>query len=407
MKKNNSQKFFVLFSLYIAQSIPMSFFSSIVPVIMRQENYSLESIGLIQLVKLPWIIKFLWAPLIDRTSISSKDFRRWIFGSEIFYALIIFSIGFLNLQLDFTLIIILIVIAFIASATQDIATDAYAVLLLKAEERGIGNSFQTGGSFIGTIFGSGVLLIIYHHFGWQALLSGLSILVLLALIPLYFFKKNGQITKVEDIKTSPKDIFTFFKQKNIHRHILILLTFNSGLIGMLAMLKPYLVDSNFETDQIGLMAGIVGPSLGLLASLAAGFIIKKVQRSKVMFMFLGFNIIAGAYYYALSLAPGSIHSFYGGITVLWAAYGFSSVVIYTSAMDMVRPGREGTDFTIQIVLLHLSSLIITVLSGKIAGMFSYQGLYLLEISLSIVAMIILVLVKPKDLKYGKPIRANK
>ncbi|MFW6225134.1 MAG: MFS transporter, partial [Bacteroidota bacterium] len=46
-------KFFVLFTLYIAQSIPMSFFSTIVPVIMRQENFSLESIGLIQLVKIP------------------------------------------------------------------------------------------------------------------------------------------------------------------------------------------------------------------------------------------------------------------------------------------------------------------------------------------------------------------
>jgi hypothetical protein len=73
MGKNNWIKFPVLFSLYIAQSVPMSFFSTVVPVIMRQENYSLESIGLLQLVKLPWIIKFLWAPIVDNYSSNFKQ----------------------------------------------------------------------------------------------------------------------------------------------------------------------------------------------------------------------------------------------------------------------------------------------------------------------------------------------
>lgn len=404
--KSNSQKFYVLFSLYIAQSIPMSFFSSIMPVIMRQENFSLESIGLIQLVKLPWIIKFLWAPFVDRYTKTAKDFRNWIFGSEIFYAIIIFAIGFLSLEVNFTLIIAMIIVAFIASATQDIATDAYAILLLKAEERGFGNSMQTGGSFIGTLFGSGVLLIIYHHFGWQLLLFCLALFVMIALIPLYFFKKNGEVAKEEMIKASPKDIVTFFKQKHIYKHILVLLFFNSGIIGMLAMLKPYLVDFGYRTDQIGFMAGIVGTSIAAIAALLAGWLVKRYARHKVLFAFLFVNLLAGMYFYALSIAGGSIHSIYGGITILWFAYGFSSVVIYTSSMDIVRKGREGTDFTIQIVLLHLSSLIITILSGRIADKLDYPGLYIAEISLSIVALILLFLIKPKEY-YGKTVSSNR
>ena len=80
-------KFPTLFSLYIAQSIPMSFFSTVVPVIMRQEHYSLEAIGLLQLVKLPWIFKFLWAPLVDNNARDRKQLRRWIVLSELFYYL--------------------------------------------------------------------------------------------------------------------------------------------------------------------------------------------------------------------------------------------------------------------------------------------------------------------------------
>ena len=122
------KKYGTLLSLYLAQSIPMSFFSTVVPVIMRQENYSLESIGYLQLIKLPWIIKFLWAPLLDRKGKSRKEYRKMILLSEVFYAVIILSIGFLDLSTDFKTIIVFMVIAFIASATQDIATDAFAIL---------------------------------------------------------------------------------------------------------------------------------------------------------------------------------------------------------------------------------------------------------------------------------------
>jgi len=129
--EKNWTKFPVLFSLYIAQSIPMSFFSTVIPVIMRQENYSLESIGLLQLVKLPWIFKFLWAPFIDNISKSARHSRITIIVSELFYAVVILSIGLFDLQTDFKLIIVLMVVAFFASATQDIAVDIFAIRLLK------------------------------------------------------------------------------------------------------------------------------------------------------------------------------------------------------------------------------------------------------------------------------------
>jgi MFS family permease len=163
------KKYGTLLSLYIAQSIPMSFFSTVVPVIMRQEEYSLASIGLLQLVKIPWIIKFFWAPLVDKTSHSLRDYKKWIFFSELFYALIILSTGFFKLSTDFSTIVILMVAAFVLSATQDIASDALAIRILRSKQRGFGNSMQAAGSFLGTMVGSGVLLMLYPKIGWQGL----------------------------------------------------------------------------------------------------------------------------------------------------------------------------------------------------------------------------------------------
>ena len=168
MTGSNWKKFTTLFGLYIAQAIPMSFFSTVVPVIMRQENYSLESIGLLQLIKLPWIFKFLWAPLVDRSAGTIQNYRKWIISSELFYAVVILAIGFLDLRTDFILIIAMMIVAFIASATQDIATDAFAILILKRDERCTGNSMQSAGSFMGTLAGSGLLLVVYHFLGWKS-----------------------------------------------------------------------------------------------------------------------------------------------------------------------------------------------------------------------------------------------
>lgn len=107
----------------------MSFFSTAIQVLMRQADYSLSSIALLQLIKLPWILKFLWAPLIDRHCITMKDYKRCIISSEIVYALLILLVGLLDIQTDLYLIIGLVFLSLVCfSYHQDIATDTLAVL---------------------------------------------------------------------------------------------------------------------------------------------------------------------------------------------------------------------------------------------------------------------------------------
>ena len=63
------------------------------------------------------------------------------------------------------------------------------------------------------------------------------------------------------------------------------------------------------------------------------------------------------------------------------------MLVYTIAMDYVRVGREGTDFTIQIVVLHLSSMLIAVVSGKLADQCGYTALFIAESILSALSLI--------------------
>lgn len=403
------RKYPTLLSLYLAQSIPMSFFSTIVPVIMRQEKYSLAMIGLLQLIKLPWIFKFLWAPLVDRYGNSIDNYKRWVFGSEVVYAAIIVSIGFLNLQFNFPLIITLMVIAFIASATQDIATDAFAIMILKKDERSMGNAMQSAGSFLGTMAGSGVLLIMYHYFGWQGLMFCLAGFVVLALIPLYFYNDkvlkrrekdkpeseschHHKPIKLKDSLTKPaslKDIGLFFKQRGIFRRIVLLFFFYSGIIGILSLMKPFLVDNGFTMKEIGIISGICGTASGALSALFGGHLIHRIGRKKSLYIFATVSLLVALYFVWLLSGHMTHLQLYTAVVFLWISYGMSSVGIYTISMDIVRKGREGTDFTIQIVITHLSALLITIASGKLADVLGFKGLFIIETLLA--AMILCLL----------------
>ncbi len=396
MQTKPIQKYSTLLSLYLAQSIPMSFFSTVMPVIMRTENFSLTSIGLIQLIKLPWILKFLWAPMIDKSATTLRKYKQWILFSELFYALVIFSIGFLNLETSFTSIIVLMLIAFTASATQDIATDAFAILILKKEERGFGNSMQSAGTFLGTLTGSGVLLVIYHYYGWQMLLAGLAAFVLLAIVPLYFYKSKGAISATSSKNISLKDIYLFFAQAGIGKRVVLLVFYYSGIIGILTMVKPWMVDLGYSIKEIGIISGIYGPASGALMAFAAGFIIKYLGKRKSLFLVAYLGLFDGIYFSWLSSFSPELNQLLPAILLLWGTYGMASVVIYTISMDIVRKGREGTDFTIQIVLTHLSSLIIAVGSGKTAQALGYSGLFKIEIGLALFVLLIIPFLYKKN-----------
>lgn len=368
----------------------MSFFSTVVPVIMRQEKYSLEAIGMLQLVKLPWILKFLWAPIIDKTSKNNRDLKRWIILSELFYAFVIISIGLFSLKTDFKLIVILMIVAFIASATQDIATDTFAILNLKKTERAYGNSMQSSGSFIGSLLGTGVLLIAYFYFGWTILLFLLAGFVLIAILPLYFYKNEENIQKDKSQSVKFSDIFTFFATKKTLLHLPVLLLYYSGIIGILAMLKPYLVDLGYDIKQIGFMSGIVGTAIAAISSLFAGYIIKKISVNKALISFLFISLTAVLHLIYITISTPTLTQIYVGIGLLWGSYGFATVAIYTKSMSIVRKNREGTDFTLQIVITHLSSMLIAIFSGKIGDKVGYHELFKYEAILVLITFIVVL-----------------
>ena len=395
--KSKTANLATFFCLYIAQSIPMSFFSTVIPVMMRQADFSLSSIGMLQLIKLPWIIKFLWSPIVDRHTHTVADYKRWIFSSELVYAVLIFLVAFLDFETRFDTIILLVILSLIASATQDIATDALAVLSFEKKEKSLVNSMQSMGSFGGTLIGSGLLLLLFKQFGWNLLLPCVALFVGVALLPLALNQRLRIRPKQPQERARKRDVLYFFTQKGIWRQIGFLFLYYSGLIGTLAMLRPYLVDLGYTMKDIGIMSGMAGTFMGFLSSFAGGFVVRKIGRYRSRLFFAGCIWLATLYFVGISWFPHpTTLMLYGSIFLLWGAYGMASIVVYTTAMDCVRPGKEGTDFTIQTVITHLSGMCMAIISGKMADHTGYHGLFLFENMLAALSLIYIWIVFKKE-----------
>ncbi|MCR5077731.1 MAG: MFS transporter [Prevotella sp.] len=385
------------FCLYIAQMMPSSFLMTALQVIMREGHYSLATIGLLHFVRLPWTLKFLWSPFVDRHCVTVGDYKKTIITTELVYAIALLATGLINVHSEMMLVLILFFISMIASATQDIATDALAILSFKKNDRSLLNSMQSMGAFGGTVIGGGVLLMILKSYGWNVVVPCLAIFVLMMIIPLVLNKNIEIETEKPKDRATWTDIFRFFGRREIWPQIGFLLLYYMGIIGVLSMLRPYLVDKGYDMKEIGFLTGIVGTATSFVMAWLSGVIVRRIGIHKARIIIACLIVLAPLYFLAMTFTDFSKAAFVIGIMYIQACYGLATVIVYTTSMQCVRPGREGTDFTIQVVISHLSGLLIAVAAGSIGHLFGYQGLYIVETGIAILSLVyILFVFKGKD-----------
>ncbi len=191
----------------------------------------------------------------------------------------------------------------------------------------------------------------------------------------------------------------FFTQKQIWRQIIFLTLFYAGLIGILSSLSPYLVDRGYQIKEIGAMVGIFGVSTGIFFAFLSGIFIRRKGKLRSRRVISALIILPTAYFLWLTQSEIENHALILiGVALVWGTYGMASTMINTSAMDIVRDGCEGTDFTLQIVLTHLSAMIISLVSAWVGDLAGYSGLFAMELTLAVISFIFVRFFEPFHVK---------
>jgi PAT family beta-lactamase induction signal transducer AmpG len=132
-------KMAVLLFLGFSSGLPFYLTSKTLQAWMTTAKVDLATIGFFSLVTLPYSLKFVWAPLMDRYVPPFLGRRRgWVFITQVLLLLAIAAMSLHDPRTGLKMLAInAIAIAFF-SASQDISLDAYRTDVLRDREMGAG-----------------------------------------------------------------------------------------------------------------------------------------------------------------------------------------------------------------------------------------------------------------------------
>ena len=387
MNNNKVINLSTFFCLYLARAIPATFLMTALQVTMRQHHIGLATIGLLSLTRLPWSLKFIWTPLIDRHCVTVGDFKKLLISTELVFALAIIIVGLLDVSNNLMLIIALVLLSTFCPSIQNVTNDTLAVNAFHRGDHSAVTSMKSMGRYVGRMLGGGFFIIILHQYGWHIVVPLLGFLAILLVLPI-ILDKHIVIADRRKSKNPAgiKDLYRFFTRRDALPQIIFLMLFFIGFDGIMSMFKPWMVDMGYNMKEIGLYNGVIGTSVAFVMAAFAGWWVKRAGLKTAQRIVSVFAITVPAYFLFLTYVTPTLTLIMIGIVLMRATEASAAVTVYSTSMDYVRSGREGTDFTIQVVLVHISGSIITIIAGGIGQWLDYRGLCIIELALSLISV---------------------
>ncbi|PTQ89617.1 MFS transporter [Agitococcus lubricus] len=379
----------VLLSLYVAQGLPTGIFTQALPAILRSYNVSLTIIGFTSLLAIPWALKFLWAPYVDKYySAHLGRSRSWILPLQaISMALLLvismFDPYLLKTSTGIYQFFVLMFLLNLFAATQDIASDALAVRSLNYEERGLGNSLQVVGYRLGLIIGGGFLLYLVGVWDWQLAFILMAMLLAIMTLPILFYREPVvEVSPLEAQRPYAEVFKSFISHPAFKAWVWVLITYKVGDGLGSAMVKPMMIDMGLQLQQIGLYVSVLGSMATLLGALMAGWLIQRIGRYKALISFGLLQSIGIGSYALLSWQwqqTGEIEPWlvYGVNAADHWVSGMATVALLTAVMDQCRRDHAGADFTLQVSILAIFGGSAGLIAGVVTDAIGYTAYYLL------------------------------
>lgn len=383
------KKSILLTGLYTSQTLGFAFVTTAVPVILRRSGTGLDKISLIFVLGFCWSLKFLWAPFIDKYgSKRHGHYRSWIILLQLLMIAAVLCASFLSIHEDMVLLSILFIMISFFSATQDIASDGLAVHMLAPDERGTGSCIQSAGNMVGFMIGGGIVLMGYEWLGWKGSLWVLAAGMALPLPGILNYKEKACFNK--DIQTKPnyKSLISFFSRPGILSWLPVLLIFRvSGQITYWLM-NPFLVDSGWSIDRIGIAINIIGVLFGVVGTASAAAMVNRLGRKTTMAaaMVLGMLGTFGLLGMVLNFLLPYTAVVYIVVGLIMIGYGFSSTIIYTLIMDKSHPSSAATDFTLQWSITGISAMVGGGTAMAMAESIGYAWVLVMALCIAVISI---------------------
>lgn len=384
---------FSILLLGFSSGLPLALSGSTLQAWFTQSNVSLEKIGLLSLIGIPYVYKFAWAPLLDRFVPPFLGRRRgWV-------ALMQFALGIVLCLMalghpkthGFYLAMLALALAFF-SATQDTGIDAYRTDLLPNDERGIGASFTVTGYRLAMMVSGGFALILAGFYSFKIAYLLMALIMFLA-IPVTFFSPEPDETHSKP-NTLREAIIHPFKDFLLHPQWLMILVFlllyRFGDAFTVSLTTAFLLRSvGFSLAILGTMYKMVGVIASLLGGLVGGILLSRMILFRALMIFGVLQALCSFLFYGLAIVGKSVPLL---ATTIFADYflnGIISAAVVVFITVLCNKKYSATQFALFTAISAIPRVFVGPLSGYCAQHLGWPHYFLLSFFLSIPGLLLL------------------
>jgi len=388
-------KYFVVALLYFSEGLPFGLINNLLSVYFRVRKIPLEEIGLLSLLGLAWSLKIIWAPLVDRFG------RRywWILPAQLLLALFSAVLAFLDPVSQKALFWLALAGICLASATQDIAADAYTIDILDEKELGPANGIRSAAYRVALITAGGVLVMLSETLGWSMtfIAAGVIMAVLaLAVVGLPSFHQKRPVVS----PSSPMweqyvgPIKRLFQKPNFWTAVIFILFFKVGEAMLVAMANPFWIDRGFTPGEIGLVVGTLGTLASIMGAISGGWLTARWGILKALWILGAVQASAslGYTFASLPLAPRS--SIYFAALLESLAIGLATAAFLSFLMKLCDKEFSATHYAFLTILFGLGRSLAGVLGGYSASFLGYPVFFFVTFLIGLAPLPVIFYLRP-------------
>ena len=370
----------VIALLGFSSGLPLALTSGTLQAWMSVAGVDIRTIGILSLVGLPYTVKFLWSPMMDRFVPPWLGRRRgWMFGTQLILMLAIGAMGFASPHNALGALAALSFIVAFTSASQDIVVDAYRTDLLLEKERGAGAALFVFGYRIAMLVSGALALILSDRIGWQNTYLIMAACMMIGMLSSFSGPEpEKEITPPRTLsEAAVGPLRDYFSRPSAYMVLLLIILYKLGDAYAGTMTTPFLIrgvgfsatDVGTVNKGFGLAALIIGAmfggtlmiKLGLYRSLLYFGLLQAV--SNLSFMILAW---AGKNYAVMIFAVG-FENLTGGM---------GTAAFVSLLMTLCNHRFSATQYALLSSLASLGRIVIAPSSGYLVSSIGWAMFFL-------------------------------
>jgi PAT family beta-lactamase induction signal transducer AmpG len=366
-----------------ASGFPFGLVNEAVPIYLRVHGASLVDIGHLNKLSLPWSLKWLWAPLVDRHG----SRRGWIATCLAGIAALTLVLGHLEVgRLGAGLWMVLVAIV-VLSATQDVAIDAYTIQSTTTRELGVANSVRITLYRIAMLTAGGLLVWLAGRIGWSgSFTSGAALLAVLTLCALVLPAVERATDTTRNLWEPLRELLS---RRGIWAVIVFALIFKFDIAALEPMMRPFWVDRGLTLEEIGAIV-TSGRLVATVAGAAAGGVFTTRYGIFTGLWVLGIvQALSSLGYWATASSPPAKSLVIAAAYFESFAAGLGTAAYLAFLMSVCEKRYAATQFAVLSALLALTRWVAGDFSGRWAEEVGYANYFLLTFVLGLPAFVLI------------------